>query len=218
MLSHMSVSALELGTIHPQVASGTDEDVGNDEDSVTKRILSGFRMPSLECLTLSSSCKDNHFRAAFDAGMSTVKKLTVELYQYNEACDTTEKLESLARMIRGAVKLNSLTIHNHSRRNPLCPPRQFLQALEACATVTDIDVNQHDGNPHDFTEPEVQQLRLITTRNSELGHFVANPSTFPNDKILTLMIQLSDCPSGLYILTRRLPEVFSFEKGNPLFL
>ena len=143
--------------------------------------------------------------------------LNVLFKRRDDKNETPKKLESLTRMIRGAVKLNSLTIHNRNSSKPLCPPRQLLQVLEACPTVTEIQVNRDDGNRHDFTEREAQQLRQITARNRELGQFVANPSTFPNDKLLTLMIQLNDCSSGLYMLTRRLPEVFSFEKGNRLF-
>ena len=180
-----------------------------------------FKMPLVEQLTLRPSCKIKHFQAALGAGMSTVKRLTVEFFRY-EGCAATEKLEALTRMIRGAVKLNSLTLRTYAgnglnhlplRQSIHLPLRQLFQALEACATVTEIHVNNYDGSPNIFTEPEVQELLRITARN----RFVANPSTFPNDKLLNLMIQLSDCPSGLYMLTRRLPEVFSFEKGDSLF-
>jgi hypothetical protein len=169
-----------------------------------------FKMLSVEQLTLYPWCGIKHFQAALDAGMATVTRLTVELCQFNDARATTEKVESLARMIRGALKLNSLTIHNRDHKLP-----QLLQALEACPTVTEIHVIDYIGYPYDFTEPGLQQLRRITARNSELGQFVADPSSFPNAKLLTLMIQLNDCPSGLYMLARRLPEVLSFEKTKP---
>jgi hypothetical protein len=91
--------------------------------------------------------------------------------------------------------------------------------LEACATVTEIHVNDNDGDgiPYALPVPEVQPLRRITARNRVLGEFVANPSTLPNDKLLTLMRQFNNCPTGLYMLARRLPEVYSFQKGNSLF-
>ena len=197
LLSHMSVLALELGALL-------------DEYDL-------FKMPSVEVLTVYAGSETKHFQAALEAGMSTVTRLTVDFMPLDDENETTKKLKSLTHMIRGAVKLRSLTIHNHSSRNQLCPPRQLFQALEACASITEIHVNHDDGYPHDFTEPEVQQLRQITARNSELGQFVGNPSTFPNDKLLILMLQLDECPSGLYMLARRLPEVFSFEKGNCLF-
>ena len=150
LLAHMSVSALELGVIF----------VKNAVDSVTKRIVSGFKMPSVEHLTLRASCTLEHVQAALDAGTATVTQLTFEI--------ATEKLESLTRMIRGAVQLNSLTIITYEG-NPLNrPPRQLFQALEACPTVTEIQVDSDYGDPHYFTEPEVQQLRRITARNSEL--------------------------------------------------
>ena len=197
LLSHMSVLALELGALL-------------DEYDL-------FKMPSVEVLTVYAGSETKHFQAVLEAGMSTVTRLTVDFMPLDDENETTKKLKSLTHMIRGAVKLRSLTIHNHSSRNQLCPPRQLFQALEACASITEIHVNHDDGYPHDFTEPEVQQLRQITARNSELGQFVGNPSTFPNDKLLILMLQLDECPSGLYMLARRLPEVFSFEKGNCLF-
>ena len=201
-VEHLSVSALVLGVLqHEQYCE--------------------FKMPSVEHLTLCCFSEIKHFQAALDAGMSSLKRLTVDFVRHNELYGTTEKLESLIRMIRGAVILNSLTIHNctvlRDGRNPLRPPRQLFEALEACASVTEIHVN-NDGDPYDFTEPEVQQLRRITARNRKLGRFLANPSTFPNAKLLTLMRQFNDCPSGLYMLTRRLPEMFSFLKGSCLFL
>ena len=206
LLSHMSVSALQLGNL--------DDHVEYVEDSITNRIVSGFKMPSAEQLTLHSSCRVRHFRAALDAGKQTLIQLTVELSEYHTR-DVREKLESLANMVRGLVKLNSLSIHTYDNNLWRFPPHQLLQALEACASVTEIHVN--NGFRPDFTKSEVQQLRRITARNRKLGRFLANPSTFSNDKLLALMSQFNDCPSGLYMLTRRLPEIFSFQKGNSLF-
>ena len=194
-LVHLSVSDLELGTLQEEYCE--------------------IKIPSVEQLTLYYGSEIKHFKAALDAGMLTVKRLNVQL-DFHYENETTKKLKSLTRMIRGGVKLNSLTIHSHGY-NQLSPPRQLFQALAACASVTGIHVNGSDSNRHDFTELEVQQLRRITVRNSELGQFMANTSSFSRDKLLTLMIQLSDCPSGLYMLTRRLPETFSFQKGNSLF-
>ena len=218
LLAHMSVSALELGKLRPQVV-GMDEDLEYDDDSFdeyddeqsTNRIVSGNKMPSVEQLTLLSECESKDFQAALDAGMASVKRLSVHFYLPLED-DPTGKLESLNAMIRGAVKLNSLNIlscdGNFLRRSP----RPFFQALEACASVTEIHVN------NDSTEqPELRKLHRFTARNSKLGQFVANPSTFPNAKLLTLMRQFNKCPTGLYLLTRRLPEVFSFAKGYSLF-
>ena len=216
-LSHMSVSALELGMLHAKVVVGTGEDVEYVEDSTTKRILAEFKMPSVEQLTLYSSCRVKHFRAALDAGMAIVIQLTVQLSEHRVDGET-EKLGSLAHMVRGAVNLNLLTIQTYDGNLRNRPPRQLFQALEACLTVTEIHVNNNYSAPQYFTQSEVQQLRRITVRNNELGQFLANPISFPRDKLLTLMIQLSDCPSGLYMLTLRLPDVFSFVKGDSLFL
>ena len=226
LLAHTSVATLRLGKILPQVAEMDDEYDGE----FTKRIVSGFTMPRVEELTLYSECGIAHFHAALDAGMTTVTRLFANFQlsmRHEDENDPARKLECLTRMIRGAVKLNSLSIHKHSSRNPLSsqnplsPPRQLFDALEACASITEIHVNRHDDDdddgPPDFTESQVQQLRRITARNTELGQFVANPSTFPNTKLLTLMRQFNKCPTGLYVLTRRLPELFSFQKGDRLF-
>ena len=172
-------------------------------------------MPSVERLFVDGLCEVENFEAALDAGMATVLRLTVQLSEY-DVDSTTMKLKSLTRMIRGAGKLNSLTIYAYDSKH-FSPPRQLLfQALEACPTVTEIHVNMV---PHwnNFTEPEVKQLRRITARNTELEIFLANPITYPKDKLLTLMRQFNNCPSGLFMLARRLPERFSFEKGNTLF-
>ena len=199
LLAHVRVSALEIGAL---------QDEENNE----------FKMPSVEQLTLRPTCKIKHFRAALDAGMSTITRLTVD-FDF-EPCDVdvaTEKVESLTHMIQGAVKLNSLTIQTYGCDLRSLSLRPLFQAVEACASVTEIRVNEDDGDPHDFTDSEVRQLHRIATRNRELEQFVANPSTFPNAKLLTLMRQFNNCPTGLYLLTRRLPAIFSFEKGNTLF-
>ena len=193
-VAHMSVSALELGAL---------ADVINVE----------FKMPLVEQLTLYSGCGIAHFQAALDAGMATVKKIIVQLMC--ERDKTKTKLKSLTRMIQGAVKLNSLTIHNGGCQPR--PPLQFFQALEACSSITEVQVNDNDGTRQYIENPKLRQLRRITVRNSELGQFVADPLTFPNSKLLTLMRKLDNFPTGLYMLTRRLPEVFSFAKGNRLF-
>ena len=221
LLAHLSVSALELGKLLPQVVE-VDENVEFNEHSVddydcafNKHILSGNKMPSVDQLTLLIGCESKDFRAVLNAGMATVIQLTVQFMVRVDENDMTERLESLTRMIRGAVKLNSIIFKTYGFYHPSLP-RQLLQALEACASVTEIYVN-NDGERHDFTEHEEQQLRQITARNCELGEFVANPSTFPIVQLVTLMSQFNNCPTGLYMLTRRLPEVFSFQKGNSLF-
>ena len=198
-VAHLSVSALVLGGL---------QDEENDE----------FKMPSVEQITLCPTCKIKHFRAALDAGMSTITRLTVDFdFEPCEVDVATEKVESLTHMIQGAVKLNSLSIQTYGCDLRSLPLRQLFQAVEACASVTEIRVNEDDGDPHDFTDSEVRQLHRIATRNRELEQFVANPSTFPNAKLVTLMRQFNNCPTGLYLLTRRLPEAFSFQKGSSLF-
>ena len=197
LLSHMSVSDLELVSF---------------DDALSYEI----KMPSVDRLTVDWMCDVKHFQAALDAGMSTIRRLTVQLSEYH--CDAwTMKLKSLTRMIREAGKLKSLTIHTHCG-NYLSPPRQLFHALESCASVTAAEIHMNkDGNRQHITNAEVQELRRITARNSELGQFMADPITFPHAKLLTLMRQFNNCPTGLYMLMRRLPEVFSFEKGNNLF-
>ena len=196
-VAQMSVAALELHTLFAHNAS-------------------------VEFLTLSPICKLEHFQAALHAGMATVIQLTVQLWLAH-ADVATEKLESLTRMIRGAVQLNSLTIITYEGNLLNRPPHQLFEALEECASVTEIRVsnggNQRNFSKLDFSERDVQQLRRITARNRELGQFLADPASFPNEnRLSTLMLQLDDSPTGLYMLTRRLPEIFSFAKGSSLFL
>ena len=218
LLAHMSVSALQLGKLFPSYNLEMHEDLNylfdKRDDEFTKLIGSGFKMISVEELTLDYGCRSKLFQAAMDAGMATVTRLRVE---FSDEDEPEKKMESLTRIIQGAVKLKSLTIQNYViyGRSQLSPPRPLFQALEACASVTEIHVN--NSNRHDFTESEVRQLHRITARNSELGQFMANPITFPNDKLLSLMRQFNDCPSGLYMLARRVPEAFSFATGNSLF-
>ena len=90
------------------------------------------------------------------------------------------------------------------------PPPQFLQAVDACATVTTIEVQ--DVDPFTFFSPELkQQLEAIARRNRELARLVANPSAFPMSRLPSLMLQLGNCPTGRYMLARCLPGMVSFE-------
>ena len=63
----------------------------------------------------------------------------------------------------------------------------------------------------------VQQLRRITARNRTLERFVASPTTYPTNRLLDLMRRFDYSPTGRYLLARRLPELFSFQKGQCLF-
>ena len=91
-------------------------------------------MPSVEKLTLEPDCRLDHFHAALETGMVTVTELTAFI-DYNDIDRATAKLESLTRMIRGAVRLISLMLTTDLPSLP----RQLVEAVDACATVTHIE-------------------------------------------------------------------------------
>ena len=224
-IAQLNVRVLDLPSLVARnvVKDGNDDEYDDDydEDSVdeyamelTKRIVPEFKMPSVEMLTLQSCCKVEHFKAAVEAGTATLTHVKASVSGFKKD-DATAKLDSLARMIWGAVRLESLTIRT-LEDNRLRPPRRLLQALEACASVTEIQVNK-DSNRAIFSKRDVQLLRRVTARNQELARWMASPHTYPNEQLLTLMRQFDSCPTGRFMLSRLLPELFSFQKGSSLF-
>ena len=87
---------------------------------------------------------------------------------------------------------------------------EVMDAIEACATLTQIQLIENYP-PTDFRPAAVQEKLLsIVTRNRELARFVANPRGYPDGKLLTLMRQFDNCPTGRYVLARCFPAIPSF--------
>ena len=62
-----------------------------------------------------------------------------------------------------------------------------------------------------FLQDPVHLMRKLAARNEELARFEANPSIYPTENLLALMPRFDNCPTGRYMLSRSLPQVFSFE-------
>jgi hypothetical protein len=138
--------------------------------------------------------------------MATVTEL--EVWIELDAPDTTAKSDSLASMIRGASKLNTVSICAFrawgQREAPKTWWLPFYSALDACVTVTRIEVGI-----------AVPELEAITERNSELARFIANPSTYSyrsDDPLPELLCRFDHCPTGHYTLVRCLPGIISFDE------
>ena len=206
LVARMNFSVLTLGRV-----SATDSR-GNSCARMMSRIASEVFKSPLDQLTLLFNCELPHFQAALEAAVVSVTDLTV---YFPDDADTFAKVERLVGMIRGAIQLSSLAIENGSGDGfDLCrfnPPPQLFQAIEACATLTRIEVNHH-GDRRDFSPDQVQQLQKVTTRNKELNWFRVNPCIYPTRNLPALMCQFDNCPTGRYMLARRLPELLSFEK------
>ena len=241
LVARMSVSELELGGLlctadaddaaHDEDDDENDDNDDNDEDEnnnddedevdeieLAKSILSRMQFPTAEKLILARGCHLEHFKAALEAGKGTMIQLDVAIN-----CDEVEAREKknlLAIFLRGAVVLTSLTIRLSSDlRNWQPPVLFFAKALDTCATVTHATTSDDDSpDPIDINNLEQLELQRITTRNVELGRFVANPSTYPTEHLLILMRLFDNCPSGLYTLSRHLPVVFSFDKLRTLMI
>jgi len=82
--------------------------------------------------------------------------------------------------------------------------KELFRAVDACATITTIQVDDAHGN---FTPQEMQLLQDgRTERNRNLRRFVANPRQLSEKELLVLMLQLKNCLSGRYELVRKLPS------------
>lgn len=91
-------------------------------------------------------------------------------------------------------------------------PIEYMAVIEACATVTQIELDV-DDLPIDFSPAFMQRaLQTIATRNRQLARFRDNPSAYPIDELLALMRQFDNNPTGRYMLARCFPEIPSFFK------
>ena len=93
-----------------------------------------------------------------------------------------------------------------------CCPIEVMDVIEACATVTQIQLD-NDNPPRNFL-PDANQEKLqeIATRNRALACFVANPRTYPDDELLKLMRQFDNSPTGRYMLAQSFPGIPFFFK------
>jgi hypothetical protein len=90
---------------------------------------------------------------------------------------------------------------------------EIMDVIAACATVTQIQLNEY--NPPIYFTPAAEQRKLqaIATRNRELARFVANPIAYPrDDKLVALMSQFDNSPTGRYMLACCFPGMDSFFK------
>ena len=95
-------------------------------------------------------------------------------------------------------------------------PIEVMDVIEACATVTQIQLD--DNNPPvDFRPAEVQEkLQAIAMRNGQLARFVANPRAYPVEELLVLMTQFDKSPTGRFMLARSFPGIPSFFNSNEI--
>ena len=87
-----------------------------------------------------------------------------------------------------------------------------MDAIEACATVIQIQLSE-DETLHDYETDDVyQNLQAIASRNRQLAQFLANPHGYPRNSLLALMRQFDSIPTGRYMLACAFPEIPSFFK------
>ena len=86
-------------------------------------------------------------------------------------------------------------------------PTEYMADIEACATVTQIQL--FDYPPSDLPEEVPQKLQKIAARNRKLIRCVANLQDCTDDELVVLLSQFANCPTGRYMLARSFPPVFS---------
>ena len=137
LVAHLKVQGLLLGKI--TAGDGTHNDEEDDNVERTERIVSEFNWPTASSLSLSDSCQLKLFKYALDT-LSTslvILYVDIECFEYNNA---SAKLKILAGFLRGTLKLKTLNL-----RTRIPPPIMLFQALEACASVTKIQVDSDGG-------------------------------------------------------------------------
>jgi len=139
-----------------------------------------------------------------------VEELSVWFVRYHSG----EMIDSLSKSILEMAKLRVLRINIcFARRIDQERKNRFLRAIDACATLKEIYVaDESEGD--NFSRAEIQLLQDgRSERNNALRRLVANPSDFPGKQLLTLMLQLENCPTGRFQLARALPAEL-YRRGN----
>jgi hypothetical protein len=85
----------------------------------------------------------------------------------------------------------------------------MIKAIEGCATITQFSLI-HVIRP-EFDRSPNPEIHRALARNNDLARFVSCPSTYPTHNLPSLIVQFDQCPSGRFMLARRLPEMLSFE-------
>jgi len=206
LVSLLNVSTISLGSI---LCGGVFE--GNSETTqlatrVVSKIVESSAVKHIKFLKRWSRVS---FSAALSAAKATVEELTVLSIGRGQ-------IESLAKSIQEMAKVKVLRLVFQNQRVPLPPESktQFLRAIDACATLTEIHVTDDSDDGNNFTQEEMQLLQDgRTERNNALGRLVANPDDVPEKELLKLMLRLEHCPTGRFQLARALPPA-RYRRGD----
>ena len=115
------------------------------------------------------------------------------------------RLRIVSELLKPSVEV--LCLHSICRS-------EAMDAIEACATVTQIQMSSTVTRGY-FSPDDVQQkLQSIAMRNLELAHFVANPPGYPLQELLKLLSQFDSIPTGRYMLACGLIGIPSFFKTD----
>jgi hypothetical protein len=180
-----------------------------------------------EDYTISVSPKDGPTDSSFILALDL---LSVEKVYFKDSTVATRFSNFIAHMTYTALNLGEIGGAGNEPKTKIASqliqpsvqhltldfgcPIEVMDVIEACATVTQIQLH-NDLPPFDFRPVEVQEkLREIVTRNRNLARFVANPRAYPGDELLALMTQFDKSPTGRYMLARCLPGIPSFFKIN----
>jgi len=176
-----------------------------DED-VETRVISSLLMNSpVKRLELLSSCKLISCRTALALGKDTLEGFSIHL---GLSRHRGEKIDLLESSILNMPKLKSLIVRFGAQAS-LGPDvkKRIFSAVDACATLTEIQVEDFGNNF--FTPHELQVLQGgRIERNRCLQQFMANPGNSPVRDFLKLMPQFHNCPTGSFLLVRNLPKEF----------
>jgi len=192
-LSQLQISELQLGDV---TCSPSDGDRALD-----RMIFTLVAASSATRLTLSETTRYCHFTTALTSGRDSVEELIIRI----DYTDGAAKFKALVDAIPLASNWNVFRLVfreqvpiNRQIRNT------FLQHLEANSTLTTIQVEDADENVG-LDARRLAQLQGHTLRNSKLRRLVVDPATFPVLEIPLLMRQLTNSPTGRFVLVRHLP-------------
>jgi len=196
LVARLKIKALSLDLVHWNRTRGA-----RGEAEGLTRFISSLVVLTVKRLDILGSCPFDVFRPALRAIKTTLEELSLVLT--NPLPDHRGKVEFLTKEMPDMASFQAvrITCGDRTRIHPEIK-RQFLREVDACNTLTEIQVD--DVGNGNFSQDEIQWLRGRAERNRNLRLLKSSPLTFPQRELLVLMLKLQNCPSGRFELARAL--------------
>jgi len=206
LFRHLNITSLRLGNVKCNLAGS---------EPILMRMFSNLMKSPIKRLEVPWECTFETFQTALRSSTDDLKELSLQLGRQHAP---GTKFSLLSNTIQEMAQVETLHITFFAYVSiEKETKKQFFRAIDACATLTEIQVEVRNMRSSNTTfSPKQMQLLQDgrTERNRNLRRFVANPRQLSEKELLVLMLQLKPCASGRYELVRKLPSEGLFPGTN----